>query len=106
MSRVLEHAILGPLDTSKTVTIYFEGQPMEALEGEMIASALTNAGIRVFRKTHKEHQPRGMFCGIGRCTDCVMIVDGQPNVRTCVTPVREGMQIKRQIILGQWGGEL
>ena len=47
--------------------------------------------------------PRGIFCGIGRCTDCVMTVDGQPNVRTCVTPVRAGMKVETQQGLGKWG---
>jgi aerobic-type carbon monoxide dehydrogenase small subunit (CoxS/CutS family) len=57
---------------------------------------LVAAGVRVFRKTSKRGEPRQLFCGIGRCTDCVMVVDGQPNVRTCVTPVREGMKVEVQ----------
>lgn len=47
----------------------------------------------VHRYTKKEHKLRGIFCAIGRCTDCVMIVDGKPNVRTCVTPLVEGMKV-------------
>jgi predicted molibdopterin-dependent oxidoreductase YjgC len=43
-----------------------------------------------------------MFCGIGRCTDCVMTVDGVPGVRTCVTEVREGMRVERQRGVGNW----
>ena len=102
MMRVRNHPILGALNESDTVTIYFEGKPIVALKGETIASTLTNAGIRAFRLTLKERQPRGIFCGIGRCTDCVMIVDGQPNVRTCVTLVQENMTVERQIGLGKW----
>ena len=56
----------------------------------------------MFRKTSKRGEPRQLFCGIGRCTDCVMIVDGQPNVRTCVTPVREGMRVEVQDGRGVW----
>ena len=104
--RISEHPILGPLDESRTVTIYFENKPVTALEGEPIASALINAGVKVFRKTHKERDNRSIFCGIGRCTDCVMIVNGSPNVRTCVTRVEEGMKIERQIGLGKWSEEL
>ena len=48
--------------------------------------ALLAAGRRTFRRTTQRNEPRGVFCALGRCTDCVMIVDGQPNVRTCVTP--------------------
>ena len=76
---------------------------MEAYEGEPIAAALLAGGIRVFRHTHKKGEPRGVFCGIGRCTDCMMTVDGVPNVRTCVTPAREGMVIETQRGLGRWG---
>jgi predicted molibdopterin-dependent oxidoreductase YjgC len=68
----------------------------------MIAAALVAAGIHTFRFTSKRHEPRGVFCAIGRCTDCVMEVDGQPNVRTCVTPVRDHMVIRTQAGLGTW----
>ena len=50
----------------------------------------------VHRHTLKNDAPRGIFCAIGRCTDCVMIVDGQPNVRTCVTPLHAGMKVQTQ----------
>ncbi len=98
--RVIEHPILDKLDTSKKVTIYFDGKPVEALEDEPIAAALINAGISAFRKTPKLNEPRGIFCAIGRCTDCMMIVDGVPNTRTCVTNVRDGMKIETQYGLG------
>ena len=94
--RVIEHPILGDLEDKKKVTLYYNGEPIEALEGEPIASALMNAGIRVFRTTAKRHEPRGIFCAIGRCTDCVMVVDGRPNIRTCVTPLKEGMKVQTQ----------
>ena len=45
----------------------------------------------------KEHKPRGIFCAIGRCTDCVMVVDGKPNVRTCMT-IRMDRLLRNQII--------
>ena len=50
----------------------------------------------VQRSTAKSHEPRGVFSAIGRCTDCVMIVDGKPNVRTCITPLKEGMKVETQ----------
>ncbi|MBO5573753.1 MAG: (2Fe-2S)-binding protein [Clostridium sp.] len=94
--RVIEHPILDELDTSARITIYYNGQPIEALDGEPIAAALMNAGIKAFRTTQKRHEPRGIFCAIGRCTDCMMVVDGHPNTRTCVTPVRDGMRVETQ----------
>ncbi len=100
--RVVEHPVLGELDTSRQVTIYCDGRPIPALEGEPIAAALMNAGIRSFRTTARRGEPRGIFCAIGRCTDCMMIVDGVPNIRTCVTRVRDGMQVRTQQGLGSF----
>jgi predicted molibdopterin-dependent oxidoreductase YjgC len=98
--RIREHPILGDLEPKQELTIYVDGRPVSAREEEPIAAALLSAGIRVFRKTRKRHENRGIFCAIGRCTDCMMVVDGVPNVRTCITPVREGMQVQTQIGLG------
>lgn len=103
MERIVEHPILGPLESGRSVTITVDGEPLQACEGEMIAAALTAAGKKVFRYTDKRHEPRGIYCGIGRCTDCVMIVNGVPNVRTCVTPVEAGMIIETQRGIGHWG---
>ena len=59
-------------------------------------NAVDRAGVMIHRYTKKEHKPRGIFCAIGRCTDCVMVVDGVPNVRTCITPLKEGMDVRTQ----------
>jgi predicted molibdopterin-dependent oxidoreductase YjgC len=91
--RVREHPILRKLELGRKVVIRVDGKAVEAFEGEPIAAALMARGIKVLRRTRKKKQPRGIFCAIGRCTDCIMTVDGMPNVRTCVTPVREGMEI-------------
>src|SRR6056297_2439201 len=100
MDRIVEHPILGDVKTGRLVAITVDGLEMQAYEGEMIAAALTAAGKKVFRYTGKRHEPRGIYCGIGRCTDCVMIVNGVPNVRTCVTPVEVGMIIETQRGIG------
>ncbi len=94
--RVENHPILDSLDLSHDVTIFHDGNPISAITGEPIAAALMNAGVVAFRKTHKKGEPRGIFCAIGRCTDCMMIVDGVPNTRVCVTPVRDGMRVETQ----------
>lgn len=102
MNRIKRHPILGDSPTVGDVTIYVDGKPMTAHEGDMIAAALLANGVSTFRYTAHKHKPRGLFCGIGRCTDCVMVVDGIPNVRTCITPVRDGMQITTQQGAGEW----
>ena len=67
-----------------------------AYKGETIAAALIAKGYRDFRYTHRFNLPRGFFCGVGQCTDCSMIVNGVPNIRTCVTRVEKGMIIETQ----------
>lgn len=99
--RIERHAVLGDIAPCAEVTISFEGKPLRARAGEPIMAALAAAGVSVFRYT-KKGSPRRMFCGIGRCTDCVMTVDGVPGVRTCVTEVREGMKVERQHGTGAW----
>lgn len=80
----------------KRVTFEFDGKPIEAFEGETVASALYAAGTRVFSRSFKYHRPRGLLCCSGSCANCLMDVDGTPNVRSCVEPVREGMKVTHQ----------
>ncbi len=94
--RIEEHPILGVVEKGRKVSFTFDGKEIEGYEGEPVAVALKAAGVMVHRYTQKEHKPRGIFCAIGRCTDCVMIVDGVPNVRTCITPLKEGMNVRTQ----------
>jgi len=100
--RVSNHPILGKQEPGEMVTITVDDKKIKARKGEMIIAALLNAGIRINRFTSKYNQPRGLFCGIGQCTDCVMTVNGIPNVRTCVTEVEEGMVIETQYGKGKW----
>jgi predicted molibdopterin-dependent oxidoreductase YjgC len=94
--RIQEHPIIKSFLKGKLVNFELDGRVMQGYEGEPIAIALKANGVMIHRYTAKGHQPRGMFCAIGRCTDCVMIVDGKPNVRTCVTPLQAGMKIATQ----------
>ncbi len=103
--RVNHHVILGDQDTEKFVTITVDGKEMQAKEGEMILACLIANGKIINRYTAKRNEPRGLFCGIGQCTDCAMVVNGKPNVRTCITPVREGMVIETQHGLGKGAAE-
>lgn len=96
MDRIKEHPILGTSPDEKLVTFIYNGKILQGYEGEPIAVALRAAGVMVHRYTKKNHEPRGVFCAIGRCTDCVMVVDGKPNIRTCITPLKEGMVVETQ----------
>lgn len=94
--RVKEHPIISDFKKGRLVTFEYDGKILEGYEGEPIAMALKANGIEIHRYTAKLHKPRGIFCSIGRCTDCVMVVDGVPNVRTCMTALKEGMKVQTQ----------
>lgn len=96
MNRISDHPILGPREKGQPVTFFLDGKMMTGFEGEPIAAAIRANGVMIHRYTQKAHEPRGIFCAIGRCTDCVMIVDGVPNIRTCITPLVSGMKIQTQ----------
>ena len=95
--RIEEHPILGKFEKGRKVQFTFDDRTMQGFEGEPIAIALRSSGVLIHRYTAKRHEPRGMFCAIGRCTDCIMIVDGVPNVRTCMAPLKEGAVIQTQM---------
>ncbi len=94
--RIENHPILGEFTKGRKIEFEFDGKILEGFEGEPIAAALRAHGIVVHRHTSKNAEPRGVFCAIGRCTDCVMVVDGRRNIRTCITPLREGMKVETQ----------
>lgn len=96
MDRIIEHPILGKSEEKRLVSFIYDGKELKGYEGEPIAAALKANDVMVHRYTAKKHEPRGIFCAIGRCTDCVMVVDGMPNVRTCITPLKEGMVVQTQ----------
>jgi predicted molibdopterin-dependent oxidoreductase YjgC len=103
--RVAHHPILTHQANRKEVTIFVDGKELKAYKGEPILAALLANDIKVTRYTTKQNRPRGLFCGIGRCTDCVMTVNREPNIRTCITPVEDGMRIQTQIGKGKWSDE-
>jgi predicted molibdopterin-dependent oxidoreductase YjgC len=94
--RITEHPILGEMQKKREVPFRFDGKELFGREGEPIAAALRANGVLIHRYTKKRKSPRGVFCAIGRCTDCVMVVDGRSNVRTCVTPLLAGMSVETQ----------
>ena len=93
--RIKEHPILD-FRRGERIDFLFNEKEIEAYTGETIAAALHAAGIRELAKSPKLHRPRGLFCAIGNCASCLMVVDGQPNVRVCVTKVRPGMKVELQ----------
>lgn len=74
----------------------FDGTTIDALPGQTIAAVLWAAGITSWRVTRVDERPRGVFCGIGACFDCLVTVNGVPNQRACLVPARPGDEITTQ----------
>ena len=83
-------------DPGRPVTFTFAGRTIAAVEGQSIAAALYASGMRVFSRSFKYHRARGLFCVSGDCPNCLMQVDGRPNVRTCIEPVCQGQVVQAQ----------
>ncbi|MFI9626578.1 (2Fe-2S)-binding protein [Streptomyces sp. NPDC052042] len=76
--------------------IFFDGRELPAQEGQSIAAVLWAAGILAWRTTREGGAPRGAFCGIGSCYDCLVTVNGRPNQRACLVPARPGDAVTTQ----------
>jgi aerobic-type carbon monoxide dehydrogenase small subunit (CoxS/CutS family) len=92
MSTTKDERRIGLPDTRQPLTVVVNGEPVSAFSGESVATVLLALGQRTFRHTD-QGAPRGLFCGMGVCFDCLVTVDGVENVRACMTPVAQGMEI-------------
>jgi hypothetical protein len=100
-ARIIAHPILGDLPPGPLVEFTFDGAAVDGREGEPIAAALFAAGYRVLRTMPRFGDARGGYCMIGRCTDCMVVVDDVPNVPACLTPVSAGLAVRTQHGLGE-----
>lgn len=78
------------------VAFTFEGEAIEGHSSDTIASALLAAGVRTFTITEVAGEKRGGYCFVGRCADCLVIVDGLANQRACLIQLRDGMDVRIQ----------
>lgn len=93
------------LERGVQVVLTLDGRPVTAFEGESVAALLLAEGIVATRLT-PGGEPRGVYCGMGVCFDCLVVVDGVPNTRACMTWVRDGMRVELQEGLGDSWPEL
>lgn len=77
--------------------VVFDGRSLPMVPGQSVAAVLLAAGIRSWRTTRVFGRPRGLFCGIGVCFDCLVTVNGTASVRACVTEARPGDVISRAV---------
>ncbi|HEU5263344.1 MAG TPA: 2Fe-2S iron-sulfur cluster-binding protein, partial [Gaiellaceae bacterium] len=88
------------IDRSRPVSFSFAGSIVTGFEGDTLGSAAYAAGKRVFSRSFKYHRPRGLLCCSGHCPNCLMTVDGVPNVRVCAEPIRQAAVVEGQNVRG------
>lgn len=89
-----------PAERGRRISLTFDGKPVAAFEGETVAAALLAIGCAVSRTSPVRGEARGYYCGMGACWDCVLVIDGRPNRRACLTPVADGMRVETQAGFG------
>ena len=82
--------------STQAFAFQFDGHAVSAQPGQSIAAALIAAGQRSWRRTRAGGTPRGVFCGIGICFDCLITVNGEPNRRACLIEAQPGDVITTQ----------
>lgn len=83
-------------EPDSTIRLTFEGREIAAAPGDTVAAALLANGVSIFRETAISGSPRGPFCMIGACFECLVTIDGRQNRQACLIPVQEGMEIMTQ----------
>jgi predicted molibdopterin-dependent oxidoreductase YjgC len=78
------------------ISFTFDGAPHRVIAGHTIAAALIESGVRSWRTTRVSERPRGLFCGMGACFDCLVVVNGQPNMRACMVELADGDDVRSQ----------
>ncbi|MGW5444656.1 (2Fe-2S)-binding protein [Streptomyces asiaticus] len=92
----MSHAGSDERTGSSSCRLTFDGTTVTARPGQSVGAALVAAGIVAWRTTRREGRPRGLFCGIGVCFDCLITVDGRPGQRACLVPARDGMRLSAE----------
>lgn len=78
------------------LTITLDGSPIDGRSGQTLAGVLLASGRPTWRQTARAATPRGLFCGIGVCFDCLVTVNGVRDVRACQRRVADGDVVESQ----------
>lgn len=90
---------------SQTVTIEFNGQPLQVPADWSVAAALLASGVSRFRSTPVSGAPRAPYCMMGACFECLIEIDCVASRQACLTQVRQGMTIRSQEGAREWSAE-
>lgn len=85
---------IGSISRKQQLTLKVNGQEITAYKGETVLAALIAAGIKTLKNNPVSAEPRGALCGMGVCFECTVTIDGIPNIRSCMTEARDGMEIQ------------
>ncbi len=83
-----------PADPGGMVMLTVDGQAVSAQEGDSVAAALLASGVMEFRVSPTSGGPRGPYCMMGVCFECVVTIDGRTDRQACMTPVAAGMDVR------------
>ncbi|MCS6890275.1 MAG: (2Fe-2S)-binding protein [Rhodovarius sp.] len=83
-------------ESRPVIPFTFEGRPAEGRAGDSVAAAVLALGELACRETAISRTPRGPYCLMGVCFDCLMEIDGVPNRQACMVPLAPGMRVARQ----------
>ena len=99
----MRRKLLDMFQHSRVVRFQMDGTEVVAQVGESVAAALLSSGRRILRWTSRRSEPRGLFCGMGICHDCLVRINGRPGMRACQVEVIDGMRVESQRGAGLWG---
>jgi predicted molibdopterin-dependent oxidoreductase YjgC len=85
---------IGNIERKEKIKFTVHGEDVFAYQGETLLAALIAAGYKGTKKSPLKHEPRGALCGMGVCFECIVSVNGEPNIRSCMTEVEENMKVK------------
>lgn len=86
-------AIRADIDAPATITLTVDGVCVPARAGESVAAALMAHGRLALRHAPRSGAPRGAFCLMGVCQECVMLIDGIGR-QACMAEARDGMKVE------------
>lgn len=91
-----ERRIYKGVERGQPFEIEVDGEKIIAYEGETVGTVLLASGRKTLRYTKKFEQLRGLYCGIGLCQECRMVINGVPNTQACPTLAAPGIQVETQ----------
>jgi predicted molibdopterin-dependent oxidoreductase YjgC len=94
MIMISDELRIGSIKRNEKVTLSVNGKEVSAYKGETLLAALIAAGYRGLKKSPIKNEPRGALCGMGVCFECLVTVNGEPNIRSCMIEVENRMTVQ------------